>query len=106
MPALAYLLLGAPVEERYRAHTLLDINYLQGGPIHPSLLAHQLSETLALFFFAQVSRGRLPFFSATLIILRHRNRSCAQLQRIYHPRTRVDKSKKRAGALSNSVFKP
>src|SRR5215208_4411127 len=58
-PALAYVLLRAPVEERYRAHSLLDITDLQRGPIQTCLLAHQLSYTLALFFFAQVNRDRL-----------------------------------------------
>src|SRR5215208_4260081 len=62
-PALAYVLLRAPVEERCRAHSLLDITNLQSGPIHACLLAHQLSDTLALFFFAQVSRDRLLFVS-------------------------------------------
>src|SRR5215208_4506920 len=63
VPALAYLLLRAPVEERYRAHTLLDLTDLQLGPIHACLLAHQLSDTLPLLFFAQVSRDRLLFVS-------------------------------------------
>src|SRR5688572_28954084 len=62
-PALAYVLLRAPVEERYRAHTLLDLTDLQLGPIQACLLAHQLSDTLALFFFAQVSRDLLLFVS-------------------------------------------
>jgi hypothetical protein len=56
VPALPYVLLPGPVEERYRAHRLLDTNDLQRGPIHPCLLAHQLSDTLLLVFFAQVSR--------------------------------------------------
>jgi hypothetical protein len=59
MPALPYLLLRAPVEERDRAHRLLDLSDLQLGPIHACLLAHQLSYTLALLFLAQVSRNRL-----------------------------------------------
>src|SRR5215218_2492021 len=63
VPALPYLLLRAPVEERYRAHSLLDITYLQLGPIHTCLLAHQLSDALPLLFFAQVSRDRLLFVS-------------------------------------------
>src|SRR5215213_3160572 len=62
-PALAYVLLRAPVEERYRAHSLLDITDLQSGPIHACLLLHQLSDTLALLFFAEVSRDRLLFVS-------------------------------------------
>src|SRR5215203_5173054 len=64
-PALAYVLLRAPVEERYRAHSLLDITDLQSGPVHACVLAHQLSNTLALLFFAQVSRDRLLFLLAT-----------------------------------------
>jgi hypothetical protein len=35
VPALPYVLLRAPVEERYRAHGLLDTADLQLGPIHP-----------------------------------------------------------------------
>jgi hypothetical protein len=31
VPALAYVLLRAPVEDRYRAHSLLDIIDLQGS---------------------------------------------------------------------------
>src|SRR5918998_1395231 len=58
-PALAYVLLRAPVEERGRAHSLLDLTDLQLRPIQACLLAHQLSYTLALLFFAQVSRDRL-----------------------------------------------
>src|SRR5215208_1958884 len=58
-PALAYVLLRAPVEESYRAHSLLDVTDLQLGPIHACLLAHQLSDALPLLFFAQVSRDRL-----------------------------------------------
>ena len=58
-PALAYVLLLAPVEQRYRAHSLLYITDLQSGPIKACLLLHQLSDTLALLFFAQVSRDRL-----------------------------------------------
>src|SRR5215210_3431541 len=65
VPALPYLLLRAPVEERYRAHSLLDFTDLQLGPIHAGLLAHQLSNTLALFFLIQVSRDRLLFCLAT-----------------------------------------
>src|SRR5215212_9552821 len=61
VPALAYLLLRAPVEERRRAHSLLDITDRQLGPIQACLLAHQLSYTLALFVFADVSRDRLLF---------------------------------------------
>ena len=61
VPALPYLLLRAPVEERYRAHSLLDLTDLQLGPIHACLFPHQLSNTLPLFFFAQVSRDRLLF---------------------------------------------
>jgi hypothetical protein len=63
VPSLAYVLLRAPVEERYRAHSLLDITDLQSGPIHACLLLHQLSDTLALLFFAEVSRDRLLFVS-------------------------------------------
>jgi hypothetical protein len=63
VPALPYVLLRAPVEERYRAHSLLNITDLQLGPIHACLLAHQLSDALALLFFAQVSRDRLLFVS-------------------------------------------
>src|SRR5215211_2395780 len=63
VPALPYLLLRAPVEERYRAHSLLDISDLQLGPIQACLLAHQLSDALLLLFFAQVSRDRLLFVS-------------------------------------------
>src|SRR5215208_3670472 len=59
VPALPYLLLLAPVVERYRAHSLLDITDLQLGPIQARLLAHQLSDALALFFFTQVSRDLL-----------------------------------------------
>ncbi len=40
VPALPYVLLRAPVEERYRAHRLLDTNDLQRGPIHTCLLPH------------------------------------------------------------------
>src|SRR5215213_2352678 len=65
VPALPYLLLRAPVEERYRAHSLLDLSDLQLGPIHAGLLVHQLSDALSLFFFAQVSRDRLLFCLAT-----------------------------------------
>ena len=60
-PALAYVLLRAPVEERRRAHSLLDIDDLQRRPIHACFLAHQLSDTLALLFFARVIRDRLLF---------------------------------------------
>src|SRR5215208_2430366 len=63
VPSLAYLLLRAPVEERYRAHSLLDLTDRQLGPIHACLLAHQLSDALALFFFAQVSHDLLLFVS-------------------------------------------
>jgi hypothetical protein len=63
VPTLAYVILRAPVEERYRAHSLLDITDLQSGPIHACLLAHQLSDALALLFFAEVSRDRLLFVS-------------------------------------------
>jgi hypothetical protein len=55
----SYVLLRAPVEERCRAHSLLDITDLQLGPIQACLLAHQLSDTLVLLLFAQVSRDRL-----------------------------------------------
>src|SRR5215208_7934580 len=65
VPALAYLLLRAPVEERYRAHSLLDLTDLQLGPIQACLLAHQLSDTLTLLFLAQVSRDRLLVCLAT-----------------------------------------
>ena len=63
MVALPYVLLRAPVEERYRAHSLLDITDFQLRPIQSCLLAHQLSDALALIFFAQVSRDRLLFVS-------------------------------------------
>ena len=59
MPALPYLLLRAPVEERYRVHTLLDLTDRQLGLIHACLLPYQLSDALPLLFFAQVSRDRL-----------------------------------------------
>src|SRR5215216_5199821 len=65
VPALPYLLLRAPVEERYRAHRLLDLSDLQLGPIHACCLAHQLSDALPLFFLAQVSRDRLLVCLAT-----------------------------------------
>src|SRR5215208_203284 len=65
VPALPYLLLRAPVEERSRAHRLLDLSDLQLGPIHACCLAHQLSDALPLFFLAQVSRDRLLFCLAT-----------------------------------------
>jgi hypothetical protein len=68
VPALAYLLLRAPVEERHRAHSLLDLTDLQLGPIQACLLAHQLSDTLALLFFAQVSRDRLLVCLATELL--------------------------------------
>ena len=70
MVALPYVLLRAPVEQRYRAHSLLDITDLQLGPIHACLLAHQLSNALALLFFAEVSRDRLLFCQLPNI-LRH-----------------------------------
>ena len=63
MPWLPYVLLRAPVEERYRAHSLLDISDLQLGPIQACLLLHQLSDTLLLLFFAEASRDRLLFVS-------------------------------------------
>jgi hypothetical protein len=63
VPAIAYILLRTLVEERRRAHSLLYITDLQLGPIHACVLAHQLSNTLALLFFAQVSRDRLLFVS-------------------------------------------
>src|SRR5215213_8395184 len=82
-PALAYVLLRAPVEQRYRAHSLLDITDFQSGPIHACLLAHQLSDTLALFFIAQVSRDRL--LSCQLpSILRHQDRGCGDLPKTRH----------------------
>src|SRR5215208_3176698 len=62
VPALPYLLLLAPVVERYRAHSLIDLTDLQLGPIQACLLAHQLSDALALFFFAQVSHDLLLLF--------------------------------------------
>ena len=65
-PSLAYVLLRAPVEERYRAHSLLDITDLQLRPIHACLLAHQLSNTLPLFFLAQVSREIASYFVSYL----------------------------------------
>src|SRR5215211_6989661 len=65
VPALPYLLLRAPVEERYRAHSLLNLTDLQLGPIHASLLAHQFSDALSLFFLIQVSRDRLLVCLAT-----------------------------------------
>src|SRR5919107_4334915 len=59
VPVLPYLLLRAPVEKRYRAHSLINLTDRQLGPIHACLLAHQLSDALPLFFLAQVSRDRL-----------------------------------------------
>src|SRR5215213_4506339 len=82
-PALAYVLLRAPVEERYRAHSLLDVSDLQSGPVHACLLPHQLSDALPLLFFAQVSRDCLLFCQLPNI-LRHQDRGCADL-----PSTRV-----------------
>jgi hypothetical protein len=89
-----HVLLRVPVEDRCRGHGLLDTTDLQLGPIDARLLAHQLSDTLALFFLAQVSRDRLLFCQPPNI-LRQKDRGCAlgELRRISLPRTKVNRGK-------------
>ena len=70
MPALAHVLLRAPVEERHRAHRLLDITDLQLGPIHARFLPHQLSDALPLLFlFLPEGFDLLPRLGRALALL-------------------------------------
>jgi hypothetical protein len=110
VPALPYVLLRALVEERYRAHSLLDFADLQSGPIQACLLAHQLSDELALLFFAQVSRYRLLFVSyrtsydtRTEAVTNFREWRLDDLRRMYLLRTRVNRPQEGARRMWGGV---